>query len=81
MRGVKPLFTSARSLVCFGGSMLSIINCMRSRSSGTGSKVNTPFFAEEKVRGSRDTATTSRYFVTAQNPGPLASLCQNTGAC
>ena len=36
--------------------------------------------AEENVAGSRPTAFTSEYLVTAQKPGPSGSGCQWTGS-
>ena len=59
MRGVKPLLMSARSLVCCGGSMLSIICRMTKSCSAFASAIIVPPTNDEYVALSRDTATTS----------------------
>jgi hypothetical protein len=80
MRGVKALFTRERYVRCLGGSMLSMIDCTKGRSSGGGSRISVPFRADEKSIGFLEILRTSACFVIAQKPGPSGSSCQKTGA-
>lgn len=82
-RGVKPLFTSERSFVCRGGSMLMIEP--RNSASSIGMSPMFEPSPEAKSAESRLTRTTSAWRVTAQKPGPgsipgmAISACHDTG--
>src|SRR6185295_17689637 len=73
-RGVKADITILRYRVCFGGSIISIM--LPTPNSGDASLIMMPppardgDFSEEYVCQSRETATTSSYFVTTQKPSP-----------
>ncbi|HXA89361.1 MAG TPA: hypothetical protein VNW96_12515 [Mycobacterium sp.] len=57
---MKPLLTNARSAVCRGGSIISIITPRTStKSSGPGASKFTPVASDDHVALSRDTAYTS----------------------
>ena len=73
MRGVKPLFTSSRYRVCFGGSMSSMseprVSKGLSGSSPTGNwpdMIIVPPTSDEKVAVSRFTSMRSACFTTFQ---------------
>ncbi len=79
-RGVNAEETILRYRVCWGGSIISII--VPTPPSGPMSGIIIPpvsapgAFSEEKVCQSRDTATTSSYFVATQNPfsAPISAV-------
>ena len=77
---VKIAATSLRYWLCLGGSMLSMMLCMKGSCSGWGSRNSAPMRSEEKVCGLRETNFRSAYLVMAQKPGPSCSSCQKTGA-
>jgi hypothetical protein len=78
-RGVNPLLTIARIRVWAGGSVSSI-DLRASSSAGVRSCSDVPPSSFEYVSQSFETATTSSYRVSAQNPRPSRSGCQKTGA-
>src|SRR5262245_60635910 len=69
MRGVKPRFTSLRSFVWRGASMLIIEP--KNSSSSTGRSPMLEPRPEMKLSESRETRWTSSWRTTDQNPGPL----------
>jgi len=86
-RGVKPRDTIPRSLVCCGGSMLSMTNrcsSICSRVVPSWCRMIAVFSQVEYVSLSRETATMSACLVTAQNPssskGPGRCGFHQTGA-
>ena len=82
MRGVKPLLTSRRSRTCCGGSIvMSIFPAPEAGVGFAGSTITEMPRRELYVVVSRETVSTSAYFVTDQNPGNNAvPAFQCTGA-
>ena len=77
-RGVNADDTILRYRVCCGGSIISIIVPTPPSAPMSGIMIPPPSapgaFSDENVCQSRETATTSSYFVTTQNPRSLPSV-------